>query len=117
MKAMAPRADSTVAFSPPALAGVVPQVHGALRLIGDFLEALDHLLDRGVVVLVDPVGADEAVDREHVGVVLDHELGQRPDVRSLRSTSPERSCRATLILISPLAMTIRRSPMSAGVNP
>src|SRR5262249_39377378 len=43
-------------------------------------EALDHFLYCGVVVLVDAVRADEAVDREHVDAVLAHEPDQRDNV-------------------------------------
>ena len=117
MKELAPRAASIVARSPLAFAGVVPQVHGALRPGGDLLETLDHLLIAELSFSLTSMGADEAVDRQHVGALLDHQPGQRRMIGLLRATSPERSCFATLILISPLALTISRSPMSAGVKP
>jgi hypothetical protein len=54
-----------------------PQMHAAISLLSNVLETFHHLLDRAVVVLADAMCADEAVDREHVSFVLDHELGQR----------------------------------------
>ena len=51
---------------PVALAGVVPQMHGAIGLVSYNAVALHHFTDCEVVIFIDAVAVDERVNAEHV---------------------------------------------------